>query len=152
MLCEIWKFYHKLLCKHHNLMNYGSYCCINETPHWLLVNLWCFCVLSVGLGREGEAALGEGEEPVEGQHRGEQGEDAEARELLDRSADPLPHRQRTPEGGPGPVPDSGEEVQQGQETHQRLSAEVSDPGFNYGNEHISEIKSLFLFYINLRQN
>lgn len=30
----------------------------------------------VGFGRAGEAALGEGEEPAEGQHRGEQGKDA----------------------------------------------------------------------------
>lgn len=39
--------------------------------------------LSVGISGEGEAALGEGEEPAQGQHRGEQGEDAEAGELLD---------------------------------------------------------------------
>lgn len=87
-----------------------------------------FCPLSVGVGGEGEAALGEGEEPAQGQHRGEQGEDVEAGELLDRSADPLSHSQRTPEGGPGAVPGSGEEVQQSQETHQRLPAEVSEPG------------------------
>lgn len=90
----------------------------------------CFRPLPVGVGGEGEAAVGEGEEPAEGQHRGEQGEDAEAGELLDRGADPLPHGQRTPEGGPGAVPSSGEEVQQSQETHQRLPAEVSEPGFS----------------------
>ena len=78
-----------------------------------------------GVGGAGEAALGEGEEPAEGQHRGEQGEDDEAGGLLDRGADPLPHGQRAPEGGPGAVPDPGEEVQQGQEAHQGLPAKVS---------------------------
>lgn len=90
-----------------------------------LLQLKLSCPLPANVSGEGEAALGEGEEPAEGQHRGEQGEDAEAGELLDRSADPLPHGQRTPEGGAGTVPNSGEEVQQGQETHQRLPAEVS---------------------------
>lgn len=79
----------------------------------------------VGVSGAGEAALGEGEEPAEGQHRGEQGEDAQAGELLDRGADAVPHRQRAPEGGAGAVPDAGEEVQQGQEAHQGLPAEVS---------------------------
>lgn len=90
-----------------------------------------FCPLPVGVSGEGEAALGEGEEPAEGQHRGEQGEDVEAGELLDRSTDTLPHGQRTPEGGAGTVPSSRKEVQQSQETHQRLPAEVSEPGLNW---------------------
>lgn len=76
-------------------------------------------------GGQGEGALGEGEEPAEGQHGGEQGEDAEAGELLDRGSDPVPHGQRAPEGGPVPVHHPREEVQQGQETHQRFPAEVS---------------------------
>lgn len=90
--------------------------------------MWsCACSLSVGVGGEGEATLGEREEPAEGQYWGEQGEDVKTGELLDRSADPLPHCQRTPERGPGAVPSSGEEIQQSQETHQRLPAEVSEP-------------------------
>lgn len=60
-----------------------SLCC-NQSYSWSR---------AVVVSGEGEAALGEGEEPAEGQHRGEQGEDAEAGELLDRSADPVPHRQ-----------------------------------------------------------
>lgn len=90
----------------------------------IIVNVIVFSS-SAGISGEGKAALGEGEEPAEGQHRREQGENVKTGELLDRGPDPLPHRQRTPEGGPGPVPDSGEEVQQSQEAHQGLPAEVS---------------------------
>ena len=93
----------------------------------LIVSKVFFRLPPVGVSGKGKAALGEGEESAEGQHRREQGEDAQTGELLDRGADPLPHRQRAPEGGAGPVPDSGEEVQQSQETHQRLPAEVSEP-------------------------
>lgn len=85
-----------------------------------------FWTITVSVSGEREAALGEGKEPAEGQHRGEQGEDVEAGELLDWGADPVPHRQRTPKGGSGPVPGSGEEIQQSQETHQRLPAKVSE--------------------------
>lgn len=48
---------------------------------------------AAGISGAGKAALGEGEEPAEGQHRGEQGKDVEAGELLDRGADALPHCQ-----------------------------------------------------------
>lgn len=99
--------------------------------------------LAVGVSGEGEAALGEGEESAEGEHRGEQGKDVEAGELLDRGADPLPHGQRTSEGGAGAVPGSGEEVQQGQETHQRLPAEVRLDHFQL-DSHGYLSKSLFV--------
>lgn len=36
----------------------------------------------------------------------------------------FPGRGRAPEGNPGPVPDSGEEIQQSQENDQRVPAEV----------------------------
>lgn len=43
---------------------------------------------------------------------------------MDRGSDAVPYGERASEGGPESVSDPGEEVQQGQEAHQGLPAEV----------------------------
>lgn len=75
----------------------------------------------------GQAAVAPGQGPAGAHAAGEQGAHGEAGGLLDGSAEPVPGGGRAPEGDAGPVPDAGAQVQQGQEAHQGLPAEVSQP-------------------------
>uniref|UniRef100_A0A8C3MZ64 Uncharacterized protein n=1 Tax=Geospiza parvula TaxID=87175 RepID=A0A8C3MZ64_GEOPR len=72
---------------------------------------------------EQEKALEGREGPAGAERGGEQGAHGEAGGLLDGGTEPVPGRGRAPQGDPGPVPDPGAQVQQGQAAHQGVPAE-----------------------------